>query len=156
MLITLSVWSVKYAPKKGLSATVGLTFPIIVFAFCGFDHSVANMLYFYYFGEVSLRVVGYITLSILGNIIGGVSLPLVVKLREFSVNRKKPKKEEEEEVTPLVDYNREIELRIQRHLGRKAKIQDKGKKKTLTLFYEDNEDLDELLKLLCGADFLEE
>ena len=72
------------------------------------------------------------------------------------VNRKKPKKEEEEEVPPLVDYNREIELRIQRHLGRKAKIQDKGKKKTLTLFYEDNEDLDELLKLLCGADFLEE
>ena len=74
------------------------------------------------------------------------------------INKKKPKKEEEEtdESAPLVDYNREIELRIQRHLGRKAKIQDKGKKKTLTLFYEDNEDLDELLKLLCGADFLDE
>ncbi len=72
------------------------------------------------------------------------------------INRKKPKKEEEEETAPLVDYNREIELRIQRHLGRKAKIQDKGKKKTLTLFYEDNEDLDELLKLLCGEDFLDE
>ena len=74
------------------------------------------------------------------------------------INKKKPKKEEEDtdETTPLVDYNREIELRIQRHLGRKAKIQDKGKKKTLTLFYEDNEDLDELLKLLCGADFLDE
>ena len=72
------------------------------------------------------------------------------------INRKKPKKEEEEETVPLVDYNREIELRIQRHLGRKAKIQDKGKKKTLTLFYEDNEDLDELLKLLCGEDFLDE
>ena len=74
------------------------------------------------------------------------------------INKKKPKKEEEEtdESAPLVDYNREIELRIQRHLGRKAKILDKGKKKTLTLFYEDNEDLDELLKLLCGADFLDE
>ena len=72
------------------------------------------------------------------------------------INRKKPKKEEVEEVEPLVDYNREIELRIQRHLGRKAKIQDNGKKKTLTLFYEDNEDLDELLKLLCGENFLDE
>jgi formate/nitrite transporter FocA (FNT family) len=97
MLITLSVWSVKYAPKKGLSATVGLTFPIIVFAFCGFDHSVANMLYFYYFGEVSLRVVGYIALSILGNIIGGVILPLVVKLRTYSINRKQPQTENAKE-----------------------------------------------------------
>ncbi len=88
MMITLSVWSVKYAPKKGLSATVGVMFPIIFFAFCGFDHSVANMLYFYYLGEISWRVVGYVLLSIIGNIIGGVTLPLVIKLREFSVNRK--------------------------------------------------------------------
>ena len=95
MLITLSVWSVNYAPKKGLSATVGVMFPIIFFAFCGFDHSVANMLYFYYLGEVSWRVVGYIALSILGNIIGGTVLPLIVKLREFSINRKKKKTEEE-------------------------------------------------------------
>ena len=72
------------------------------------------------------------------------------------INRKKPKKEEEPEAEPLVNYTREIELRIQRHLGRKAKIKDSGKKKTLTLFYEDNEDLDELLALLCGADFLNE
>ena len=72
------------------------------------------------------------------------------------INRKKPKKDEEPEVEPLVNYTREIELRIQRHLGRKAKIKDSGKKKTLTLFYEDNEDLDELLKLICGADFLDE
>lgn len=89
-LITLSVWSVNYAPKKGLSATVGVMFPIIFFAFCGFDHSVANMLYFYYLGEFSWRVVAYIALSILGNIIGGIILPLIVKLREFSINRKKP------------------------------------------------------------------
>ena len=93
MMITLSVWSVNYAPKKGVSTTVGVMFPIIFFAFCGFDHSVANMLYFYYLGEVSWRVVGYIALSILGNIIGGVILPLIVKLREFSINRKKPKTE---------------------------------------------------------------
>ena len=63
---------------------------------------------------------------------------------------------EEEEVAPLVDYFRELELRVQRQLGRKVKIEGKGRKKTITLSYEDNEDLDEILKLLCGSDFLEE
>ena len=61
-----------------------------------------------------------------------------------------------EETVPFVDYFREMELRIQRQLGRKVKIQDSGKKKTLTLYYEDNEDLDELLKTICGNDFLDE
>ena len=71
-------------------------------------------------------------------------------------NKPKKVKEETEEVEPLVDYIREIELRIQRKIGRKAKIEEKGKKKTLTLYYEDNEDLDELLGQLCGKDFFEE
>ena len=71
------------------------------------------------------------------------------------INRPKKVKEDTEEV-PFVDYFREMELKIQRQLGRKAKIEDKGKKKTLTLYYEDNEDLDELLKSICGSDFLDE
>lgn len=70
--------------------------------------------------------------------------------------KKKPAPEVEIEEEPFVDYFREMELKIQRQLGRKVKIADKGSKKTLTLFYEDNEDLDELLKLICGNDFLEE
>ena len=73
------------------------------------------------------------------------------------INRKKkPADEDVEETVPFVDYFREMELRIQRQLGRKVKIEDKGKKKTLTLYYEDNEDLDELLKAICGKDFLDE
>lgn len=83
---------------------------------------------------------------------------LSVRQLEEEVKRinkpKKTKKEEVEDAVPVVDYFREMELRIQRQLGRKAKIEDKGKKKTLTLYYEDNEDLDDLLKLLCGKDFL--
>ena len=81
-LITLSVWASKYAPKKNLSASIEVLFPVVVFAFCGFDHSVANMLYFYFFGEVSWRVVGYIFASIAGNIVGGVLLPLVILFKE--------------------------------------------------------------------------
>lgn len=72
------------------------------------------------------------------------------------MNKMKPVVEEEEEELPFVDYFREMELRIQSHLGRVVKIKGSGKKKSLTLFYEDNEDLDELLKTICGKDFLDE
>ena len=71
----------------------------------------------------------------------------------------KPVKIEEddgEEEPVYVDYFREMELRIQSHLGRRVMIKGKGRKKSLTLFYEDNEDLDELLKTICGENFLEE
>ena len=84
---------------------------------------------------------------------------LSVRQLEEEVKRiNKPKKEikAEPEEAPLVDYFREMELKIQRHLGRKAHIEDKGRKKTLTLYYEDNEDLDELLRALCGNSFLDE
>ena len=64
--------------------------------------------------------------------------------------------EEEEEEPVYVDYFREMELKIQSHLGRRVMIKGKGRKKSLTLFYEDNEDLDELLKTICGEKFLEE
>ena len=83
---------------------------------------------------------------------------LSVRQLEEEVKRaNKPKRPEPaEEELPLVDYFREMELRVQSHLGRKVKIEDKGKKKTLTLYYEDNEDLDEILTALCGKDFLEQ
>ena len=71
------------------------------------------------------------------------------------LNKIKPVIEDEEEALPVVDYYRELEIRMQSHLGRKVKIEGKGRKKTLTLYYEDNEDLDEILELLCGKDFLE-
>ena len=73
------------------------------------------------------------------------------------INKLKPvTDDEDEEVLPVVDYFREMELRIQSHLGRVVKIKGNGKKKCVTLFYEDNEDLDELLKTICGNDFLDE
>lgn len=72
------------------------------------------------------------------------------------INKMKPVIEEEEEELPVVDYFREMELRIQSHLGRVVKIKGVGRKKSVTLFYEDNEDLDELLATICGKDFLEE
>lgn len=86
-----------------------------------------------------------------------VELDLSVRQLEEEVkrlNRAKPEKEEVEEEPPVVDYLREMELRIQSHLGRVVKINGKGRKKSLTLFYEDNEDLDQILETLCGKEFL--
>ena len=83
---------------------------------------------------------------------------LSVRQLEEEVKRvNKPKREpkEEGEAPLFVDYFHEMELKIQRAIGRRAEIKDKGKKKTLTLYYEDNEDLDELLVMLCGKDFLD-
>ena len=82
-----------------------------------------------------------------------------VRQLEEEVKRiNKPKKPEiiEDEELPVVDYYREMELRMMSHLGRKVKIDGKGRKKSITLFYEDNEDLDELLTTICGKEFLEE
>lgn len=84
---------------------------------------------------------------------------LSVRVLEEAVKEiNKPKKSEidKEEPLPIVDYFRELEIRVQSHLGRKVKIEGKGRKKTITLSYEDNEDLDEILKLLCGEEFLNE
>ena len=82
-LITLSIGAVKYAPRKGLSTTVGVMFPIIVFAFCGFDHSVANTLYIYFLG-FSGRAIVYLLICVAGNILGGVILPILSLFRIWS------------------------------------------------------------------------
>lgn len=84
----------------------------------------------------------------------------VRQLEEEVKKINKPQKEtltppEDEGALPYVDYFREMELRVQSHLGRRTLINGKGRKKSITLFYEDNEDLDELLKTICGQDFLD-
>ncbi len=61
-----------------------------------------------------------------------------------------------EDELPIVDYIREMEIKVQSHLGRRVEINAKGRKKSITLYYEDNEDLDELLGAICGKDFLYE
>ena len=81
----------------------------------------------------------------------------VRRLEEEIKRANKPVKMTKEDApAPIVDYFREMEIRVQSHLGRKVEISGKGKKKSITLYYEDNEDLDELLKTICGDGFLED
>jgi formate/nitrite transporter FocA (FNT family) len=77
ILITFSVWSPRYAPDKKLSASIGVLLPIVVFVFCGFDHSVADVFYLCLSDTASWQAIGFILLAILGNVVGGVLFPLV-------------------------------------------------------------------------------
>ena len=96
-LITLSIGAVNYAPRKGLSTTVGVMFPIVVFAFCGFDHSVANTLYMFFLGFTGKAVL-YLLVCVLGNILGGVILPILSLFRTWS-NTTAPRETETEKET---------------------------------------------------------
>ncbi len=49
-------------------------------------------------------------------------------------------------------YMKDLERRVMETLGRKAKINQSAKKKTLELSYDDDADLEELLVLICGKD----
>lgn len=53
-------------------------------------------------------------------------------------------------------YIRDLEHRMLNALGRKVKITNSPKKKVIELAYHDDEDLEELLKSLCGNDFFVE
>ncbi|MBR4769331.1 MAG: ParB/RepB/Spo0J family partition protein [Clostridia bacterium] len=80
---------------------------------------------------------------------------LSVRELELLVKRaNKPTRETPEEAPQVVDYVAELERRMISDLGRRVKISAKGKQKTLTLYFEDNEDLDALLRRIMGDDFV--
>ena len=60
------------------------------------------------------------------------------------------------ETTQTSVYLKDLERRSMSALGRKVRIHCDGKKKTIELAYNDNDDLAELLRKLCGEDFFEE
>ncbi len=51
---------------------------------------------------------------------------------------------------------KELERRSRTVLGRRVRITNTGKKKTIELTFEDNDDLESILKTLCGNDFFDE
>jgi len=92
-------------------------------------------------------------------------LPLAIRItnRDMSVReteaavKKLNTVPEEDEFTELDSeagqvklYMKELENRSRSILGRKVRISNSPKKKTLEISYETNEDLETLLKTLCG------
>ena len=53
-------------------------------------------------------------------------------------------------------YMMDLERRTRETLGRKVKITQNDKKKSIELFYDDDADMEALLMTLCGADFFKE
>lgn len=53
-------------------------------------------------------------------------------------------------------YMKDLERRTREALGRKVKITQNEKKKSIELYYEDDEDMEALLTALCGKDFFNE
>ncbi len=50
-------------------------------------------------------------------------------------------------------YMKDLERRVMHTLGRKVRIARVAKKKIVELSYEDDQDLEEIIKILCGSDF---
>lgn len=79
--------------------------------------------------------------------------------RKMLRRKKAAAREEAAEDTPRpfeVDHAEVLTNRLMRELGRRVQIQDGKRKKTITFFYEDNEDLDRFLRRLCGDAFMDE
>lgn len=61
------------------------------------------------------------------------------------------------EPEPLrVDYCAELEKRVEDVIGRNVKITSKGTNKRIEITFSSNEDLEELLKMLCGDEFFDD
>ena len=70
------------------------------------------------------------------------------------MNRKKPEKPKEEK--PEADYIRSIEGRFTGRTGRRCKIVNTNRSRTIQFEFRDNSDLEAICKLLCGDDFFDE
>ncbi|MBQ5995131.1 MAG: formate/nitrite transporter family protein [Clostridia bacterium] len=64
---------------------IGILFCIPVFILAGFEHSVADMFYFASSGIVSLKACLFILLVILGNTVGGMLLPILMKPQKENI-----------------------------------------------------------------------
>lgn len=65
-----------------------------------------------------------------------------------------PKAPEPKKSSTDLDYARELERSVQKILGRPVRIVQKGENSTINIGFSDNQDLENLLKLLCGDDFV--
>ena len=73
--------------------------------------------------------------------------------RRLALAAAEEEKEAEETTEVKIDYVAELEKRMMRELGRRVKIANKGQRKSITLYFEDNQDLESLLTRICGKDF---
>lgn len=54
-----------------------------------------------------------------------------------------------------INYTRELERKIEKATGRRIKIKENGNLSSISIGYTDHEDLEKLLSVLCGKDFID-
>ncbi len=77
----------------------------------------------------------------------------IVRLFKARDNAAEHEEEEDESNSQRKVYMKDLERRVMRTLGRKVRIARVAKKKIVELSYEDDQDLEVIIKLLCGQDF---
>lgn len=82
ILVYLAVEGFKKIDNK-FGKYVVLVLSIGGFIICGFEHSIANMFYYFLSGNYSSDVFLSILLCVLGNSIGGLFIPLINKINEL-------------------------------------------------------------------------
>ena len=80
MTITIAVKGYQNASSRNLSSNIAVILPVIVFVYLGLDHSVANWAYIYLSDSWSIKMLIYVLITIIGNLIGGIFIPLCYKL----------------------------------------------------------------------------
>ena len=85
MMITFAVKAPSFATAKSLSGTLCIIFPVMLFVYMGFEHCIANNAYIALalFGKANInagRLIAFMVITALGNIVGGVTFPLLGKL----------------------------------------------------------------------------
>lgn len=73
------------AENRDMSFIFGTCMPVMVFIFCGFNHSIADCFYFFAAvdsTEMLLSGIGYLITVIIGNALGGMLIPLGMKLSD--------------------------------------------------------------------------
>lgn len=88
ILIYLAVYGYKNFDNI-IAKTLALIFGVSVFVLCGFEHCVADMFYFFLAGAWSWKMIGYLMIITLGNCVGGLLIPTIIKLTKFLENKGK-------------------------------------------------------------------
>lgn len=84
----------------------------------------------------------------------GLSVRAVEDLVRLSNKKKTEKKDDKTEIE--VDYTKDLEKRLTENLGRRVHIIESGKKKRIVLEYSDGNDLEKIIKKLCGQSFFDD
>ena len=64
--------------------------------------------------------------------------------------------QEQVKVVYDVDHTKILEQKVQSIIGHTVKIVQKGKKSTINIGFSDNDDLERILRLLCGDKYNDE